>query len=180
MASPRSRRHHAPRARRLTSMRSTSNSMRMTEKQSRHCRKTGAASIQASRPIGIDQENGPLRGHSPVKSIVMIALLDHHHPVAVTMAPSAMPAMVAVHLGTRAVAIMMATALDDDGLGAGNRRRRNHDRAKGCDDKSKLLHDVISSVERGLNSASWGTFRRNRKRFLNRRSASTGARSVHA
>src|SRR5258707_11867685 len=124
-------------------MRSTSNSMRMTENQSRHCRKTGAASIQASRPIGIDQENGPLRGHSPVKSIVMIALLDHHHPVAVTMAPSAMPSMVAVHLGARAVAMMIATALDDDGLRTGNRRCRNHNRAQGCDHITKLPHAVL-------------------------------------
>jgi len=73
----------------------------------------------------------------------MMALLDHHHPVAVMMAPSAMPSMVAVHLGTRAVSMMIATALDDDGPGAGDRRHCDGNRTKGCDDKSKFPHGVL-------------------------------------
>jgi hypothetical protein len=62
-------------------------------------------------------------------------LLDDHDPVVMTMAPSAMVAAIAVpsEFGARAIAMVMAVvaaALDHDGLGARNRRRRDDDRAK--------------------------------------------------
>jgi len=38
---------------------------------------------------------------------------------------------------------MVAAALHHDGLGAGDRRRRDGDRAKGCNNVSKFLHVVL-------------------------------------
>jgi hypothetical protein len=49
-------------------------------------------------------------------------------------------------LGARTHLVMMGTALDHDGLGAGNRRRCDGNRAKGGKNVSKLLH-VSSSIE---------------------------------
>src|SRR5689334_8790262 len=79
-------------------------------------------------------------------SVMVIALLDHHDAVAM-MAPAAMPAtIVVVHLGTCTIpAVMMAAALDDDGLGTGNRRRGDRDRGDSAQHIRKLLHDVSSS-----------------------------------
>src|SRR4051812_37394953 len=88
----------------------------------------------------------PLAGPFSGRSIAMIALLDDHHPVAVMMAPSAMPSVAAMHFGACAVAMMIAAALDDDGLSAGYRRRCDGNRAKGCDDKTKFPHDVLLSL----------------------------------
>jgi hypothetical protein len=39
--------------------------------------------------------------------------------------------------------VMMTAALDDDGFRACDRRRRDRERAKGCNDKSNLSHDVL-------------------------------------
>ena len=72
----------------------------------------------------MQRKNGPFRGHSRVVSIAAIALLIDHHYL-VTMAPAAVIAamVVAVHMGAGAVpvasAVMMAVALDDDGLSIG-------------------------------------------------------------
>jgi len=78
----------------------------------------------------IQTKNGPFRGHCRLVSIVMMALLDHDDLAA--MATAAMiAAMVAVHLGAGAVpvvnAVMMAAALDDDGMRVGIRRRCRHE-----------------------------------------------------
>jgi len=51
--------------------------------------------------------------------------------------------MVAVHLGACAITVMIATALDHDGPGAGDRRHCDGNRTKGCDDKSKFPHAVL-------------------------------------
>jgi len=69
-------------------------------------------------------------------SIVM-AMLDDHNPVMVVM----MPAMIAMHFGTRVEPVMIMS--DHDFLGACNRRCGDGDRAKRCDNVSKLLHDVL-------------------------------------
>src|SRR5712691_9414980 len=93
------------------------------------------------------KENGPLRGPFLCRALVVVAtMLDDHHPVSVAMAPPAfMPAVIAMfaELGMRAVAVMITAALDHDGLGVGNRRCRNRDRAKRRDDQSKLLHAFL-------------------------------------
>jgi hypothetical protein len=60
--------------------------------------------------------------HASVAAVM--ARLDDHHPVAVI--PPAMPAAVTMHLGARAVALVIATAMviatafDYDGLGTRN------------------------------------------------------------
>jgi hypothetical protein len=61
------------------------------------------------------------------------------------MAPAFVPAEVPMlaELGTGAETVMVAAALDYRGLSAGNRRRSDGDRAKGCDNVSKLLHAVL-------------------------------------
>jgi hypothetical protein len=71
---------------------------------------------------------------SIVVSISVATMLDDHHSVGVATAFT--PAVIAMfaELGTRAVTVMMTAALDHDGLGAGNRRCRNSDRAKRRDD----------------------------------------------
>src|SRR5437868_14502171 len=108
--------------------------MTRTARRSRHCRKTGAASIRASGRIGIRSQRqrkwllarGAILLCRP--SVAVRALLDHHD--AVTMVtPAAMPATVVVHLGVGAIpAVVMTTALDDDGPGAGDRRQRHRHR----------------------------------------------------
>src|ERR1700736_660524 len=92
------------------------------------------------------KKNGPIAGpfSLPRNSVTAIAMLDDHHPV--VMVPVAfVPAAVAMfaHFGTRAVVVMIAAAFDHDGFRACNRRPRNGDRAKGCNDVSKLLHNVL-------------------------------------
>src|SRR6266700_4128080 len=88
-------------------------------------------------------------GAIPVSALVLVAMFDDHDPVAM-MPPTLMPATVAMLaevamlavFGTGAVAVMVAM-LDHDGLGAGNRRRRNRHRTERGDDISKLLHVVL-------------------------------------
>src|SRR5258708_6866325 len=106
----------------------------------------------------------------------MAAMLDDHHLVGTAMtAPAFVAAEVAVlaEFGTRTEAViaatldddlvgagavvMVAATLDDRGFSTGNRRRRDGDRAKGCNNVSKLLHGVLSSVERELNTEFPGT-----------------------
>ena len=77
-------------------------------------------------------------------SVIVMAVLDDYYSV--VMVPVAfVPAAVAMftHFGTRAVVVMIAAAFDHDGLRACNRWGRNSDRAKGCNDVSKLLHHVL-------------------------------------
>src|SRR6266568_3376061 len=101
-----------------------------------------------SSPLGSSaKRKWPLAGPFLCRaSVVMMTMLDDHHPVRVAMAPPAlMPAVIAMfaELGMRAVAVVVAAALDHDGLGVGNRRCRNRDRAKRRDDQSKLLHAFL-------------------------------------
>src|SRR4051794_30894310 len=77
-----------------------------------------------------------------------MALLDDHDLVGVTVAAPAMIAMLAV-FGARAV-VMAAATLDDDGLGAGDRRRDDGGCDNGADDVSKLLHDVLQCELAGI------------------------------
>src|ERR1700759_3601168 len=121
-----------------------------TARRSRACRKTSGLSRPASRRCGIEddtQANGPLRGHCRVDlaHLVAAALLDHD-AVVIPVTPALMPAIVTVHADFRAGAVpvvMIAAALDHDGLGAGNAGRRNRDRTKRRDDITKLLHCVL-------------------------------------
>ena len=73
----------------------------------------------------------------------MTLLDDHDLPV--VMAPAFVAAEVAMlaEFGTGAETVMVAAALDYRGFSAGNRRRRDGDRAKGCNNVSKLLHVVL-------------------------------------
>src|ERR1700676_2337352 len=118
----------------------------------RRCRKTSASSIPVSRRPGISQEKWPLTGpFSCHVSIFVMTLLDDHHLVGVVMTPAAMHAEVPMfaELGTRTKKMMLVgTALDHDGLGARNRRRRNSDNAKGSKNVSKLLHVVLLHLVR--------------------------------
>ena len=77
----------------------------------------------------------------------MMPTLHDYHPVGVVIPPAAMPSMIAMlaEIGARTKAIVMA-ALDDDGLGICNRRRRDGDRAKSCENVSKLLHVILSQL----------------------------------
>ena len=73
--------------------------------------------------------------------IVMMTLLDDHHPVAVAMA-FIMPAMIAMAAKFGPRAIMVAVS-DYDVLSTCNRWRRDGDRAKRGKNVSKLLHTVL-------------------------------------
>ena len=86
----------------------------------------------------------PCGAISVLSSIGVMTLLDNHHLVGAMMAPASVQAEVPMfaELGTRAH-LMMGTALDHDGLSAGNRRRRDSNRAKGGKNVSKLLHVVL-------------------------------------
>ena len=77
--------------------------------------------------------------------MMVAALLDDHDLVAVAV--TAVPTTIMVHMGACAVpAVMMAATLDYDRLRAGDRRCCcNHERANGCNDQSKLPHDVSSN-----------------------------------
>src|SRR5690349_12514839 len=80
-------------------------------------------------------------------SVTVMPTLHDHHPVGVAIPPAAMPSMIAMlaKFGARAIAMMIA-ALDHDGLGTCNRRRRDGDRAKSCENVSKLLHVILSQL----------------------------------
>jgi hypothetical protein len=67
--------------------------------------------------------------------------------------------------------VMMMAAFDHNGLGAGDRRRRDGDGGECGNDVSKLLHVVLSSFEQRSNFASEATFPKKPKRILNSRSA---------
>jgi hypothetical protein len=74
-------------------------------------------------------------------------LLDNYGSFAVTMPPAAMPTAIAMAapFGAGAVAMVMAmitATLDHDRLGACDRRRRDDERTKCSDNKSKLLHSI--------------------------------------
>src|ERR1700674_724737 len=123
-----------------------------TERPLRRCRKTSASSIPVSRRLGLSKEKWPLTGpFSCHVSIFVMTLLDDRHLVGVVMAPAAMRAEVPMlaELGTRTKKMMLVgTALDHDGLGARNRRRRNSDNAKGGKNVSKLLNFVLPHLLR--------------------------------
>src|SRR5262245_14367193 len=97
-------------------------------------------------------KNGPSRKGGAIflcrPSVTVIALLDHDDAVTMVVTPAAMPAtVVVVHLGARTIpAVMMAAALDDDGLGAGDRRYRDSHRTERCEHISKLLHGVLLTL----------------------------------
>src|SRR5205807_10306192 len=79
-------------------------------------------------------------------SVFVTVVLDDYHLVGVTMmAPALMPAAITMlaELGACAVAMMLTTTLDHVGLCARNRRRRDGDRAKRCNDVTKLFHVVL-------------------------------------
>src|SRR5581483_4197939 len=104
-----------------------------------------------------DKKNGPLRGHSCVGLLVFLVamLADHDAAIASVVTPAAVPAVVARHanfgadaiFGTRTVPVMMvAVALDHDGLGARHRRQSNRERAQRSGDITKLPHDVLLTL----------------------------------
>jgi len=95
----------------------------------------------------------------------------HHHPVVMVMM---MPAVIAMHIGTRVHSVMVMP--DHHFLGTCNRRCGNGDRAKRCNNKSKLLHDVPLRFDRDTNIESGGTFPIETKRFLN--SCSSGHSTI--
>src|SRR5437868_15336260 len=127
--------------------------MTRTARRSPRCRRTGAASIRASGRIGIELEAKKMAPRGGAIFLcrpsvtVRVTVLDDHDLVGVAMAPAIVPAAVVVHLGTRAVpAVMMATALDDDGLGAGDRWHGDGDRTERREHISKLLHGVLLTL----------------------------------
>jgi len=80
-------------------------------------------------------------------------MLDDHHSVGVAMTPAFVPAVIAMfaELGARPVAAMMvavAPVPDHNGFGTGDRRRCDSNRAKSCNDVSKLLHAVLLGYAR--------------------------------
>jgi len=87
------------------------------------------------------------------------AMLDDHHPVVVAPAVIAIPTVIMVPA--------MITMLDHDGLGTGNRRRRDGNGAKGGDNVSKLLHVCPPPLSKDQTSQQERTFRWNNKRILN-------------
>ena len=68
---------------------------------------------------------------------MMMAMFDDHHPVVMVM----VPAVIAMHLRTRAHSVVIMP--DYHFLGTCNRRCGNGNRAKRCNNKSKLLHHVL-------------------------------------
>ena len=71
-----------------------------------------------------------------ILSLTVMAVSDDH-PVVMVM----MPAVIAMHVGTRVHSVMIVP--DHHFLGTCNRRYGNGDRAKRGNNKSKLLHDVL-------------------------------------
>src|SRR3954452_16605453 len=114
----------------------------MTARRLRRCRRIGAASIRALVRIGTStytavvpafvgrrkfrKDDGnrkwPLAMRGAIfrcrPLVTVIALLNHHHAVGVTVTPAIVPAAIMVHLRARTVPTV-AAALDHDGLGAG-------------------------------------------------------------
>src|SRR4051812_34989896 len=88
----------------------------------------------------------------------IVSALDDYNLLVVTAMPTAIGVITATEFGTGAVTmvaaafdddfvgagVMFAAALDDNFFSAGNGRGRNGNRGNGRDDKSKLLHDVVS------------------------------------
>src|SRR5882757_3457764 len=124
-----------------------------TARRSRRCRRTSAASIPASRRLGISlpqalferKEMAPGGAISIMRCAlvpVVMTTLDHHDPV--VMVPAAMPAIVAMlaHFSAGAVAAVM-TALDHHRLGTRHRRCNDRQRAESCNHVTKFLHDVL-------------------------------------
>jgi hypothetical protein len=75
-----------------------------------------------------------------------MTFLDNHHLVGAMMAPASVLAEVPMlaELGARThVMMMIAAALDHDGLSACNRWSRDGDGAKGGKNVSKLPHVVL-------------------------------------
>ena len=66
-----------------------------------------------------------------------MAVLDDHDPVMMVT----MPALIAMHFGTCVETVMIVP--DHDFFRTCNRRRRDGNRAKCCNNVSKLLHDVL-------------------------------------
>jgi hypothetical protein len=96
------------------------------------------------------KENGPLQGHflcraSIIGSVFVVTVLDDHHSVGVAMTPAFVPAVIAMfaELGACAIALMMVAVPDHDGFSAGDRRCCDSNRAKRCNNVSKLLHTVL-------------------------------------
>jgi hypothetical protein len=105
---------------------------------------------------------------SALNSIAMA--LDDNHPVVMPMHRTKI-AMHAV-LGAGAIpAMVMAATLDDDGLRACDRRKRDDDHTQGGNSKTKLLHVVLLQGN-GLDQTLFAKERSasSDKRFLNRRS----------
>src|SRR5262245_19633420 len=96
--------------------------------------------------------NGPSRKGGAIflcrPSVTVIALRGHDDAVTMVVTPAAMPVtVVVVHLGSRTIAaVMMAAALDDDGLGVGDRRYRDSHRTQCREHISKLLHGVLLTL----------------------------------
>jgi hypothetical protein len=80
--------------------------------------------------------------------MMMVAALDHDHLLVV----AAMPSVMAMHFGASAaiLAVMMTAmhsafaGLDDNGLRAGDRRDCNGERRNSRNNKTKLLHILLS------------------------------------
>jgi hypothetical protein len=86
------------------------------------------------------KENGPMRGHFRIEacaSIIVMVVLDDHHPVVM------MPAVIAMFAILGACATIAIAVPDDDGFGTGDRRGRDSNGNNRRDDISKLLHDVL-------------------------------------
>src|ERR1043166_7161143 len=116
-----------------------------------HCRRTSASSAPVSRRRGIERHQD--KRMPPCGAILVpecrdsIAAFADHDAVAVAMMPPAtVPAIVAMHAILRPRAfpvVMVAAALDHDGLRACNRRRCDGNRTKRRDDVTQLLHVVL-------------------------------------
>src|SRR6185437_1835147 len=76
-----------------------------------------------------------------------VAFLDHD--ATMVPMPARVPmAMPAIFRASAAPVVMIAAALDDDSLGAGNGRRRNRDRTQRRDDITKLPHVLLLTLSR--------------------------------
>jgi hypothetical protein len=81
---------------------------------------------------------GAIFYYSRVASVIVTAMLDDDHPVMMVPAVIAMFAKLGM-----CPEVTMAAFPDHDGLGAGNRRSRDRNRAQCCNNVTKLLHDVL-------------------------------------
>ena len=78
-------------------------------------------------------------GAIPVSALAPIVAMPDHDPITVVMVPALVPAI----MPTTVVVMPAVTALDDDSLGTGNRRRRDSDSSDSGNSVSKLLHGVL-------------------------------------